>query len=175
MKLSLIVAMSNNHVIGVNNRLPWHLTADLKRFKSLTLGKPILMGRKTHESIGRPLPGRRNIILTAEMRYQATGCEVVHSPEEALRAAGESDELMVIGGSSLYERFLPEADRLYLTLIDGDFAGDTFFPAIEMSDWVETHRQDVNDDPTVEFSYHFLVLERRRSGKLRAFKTPEGI
>jgi dihydrofolate reductase len=163
MKIALIVAMSKNRVIGSDNRLPWHLSADLRRFKAITMGKPILMGRKTHESIGRPLPGRKNIILTSDPNYRAADCVVVHSPEEAMAAAEGGGELMIIGGSSLYERFLPEADRIYLTLIDEAFSGDTFFPALDRDDWVETEREEVTDDPEAAFKYCFLILERRRA------------
>jgi len=162
MKLSLIVAMSRNRVIGSDNRLPWHLSADLKRFKAITMGKPILMGRKTHESIGRPLPGRKNIVLTADPNYRAPGCVVVHSLEEAMRAVEGSEELMIIGGSSLYQRFLPRADRLYITLIDQEFSGDTFFPEFDLADWAELEREDIPDDPQVAFKYSFLILERRK-------------
>lgn len=163
MKLSLIAAMSRNRVIGADNRLPWHLSADLRRFKAITLGKSILMGRKTHESIGRPLPGRKNIVLTADANYRAPGCVVVHSLEEALRAAEDSEELMVIGGSSLYRRLLPRADRLYLTLIDREFRGDTFFPEFDLADWIEVEREDVPEDPQAGFKYSFLILERRKN------------
>jgi len=117
MKLSLIVAMADNHVIGHNNRLPWHLPADLKHFRAITLGKPVLMGRKTWESIGRPLPGRTNIVITRNADYLAADCVVVHSLDEALRAAGSAAEVMVIGGAELYRQALPQADTLYLTLV----------------------------------------------------------
>ncbi len=160
MKLSLIVAMSNNRVIGADNGMPWHLSADLKRFKSLTWGKPILMGRKTHESIGRPLPGRKNIVLTRDPEYRAEGCAIAHSLAEALALAGKAEELMVIGGSSLYEPLLPEADRLYLTLIEREFKGDTFFPSFAMGEWRIVEGETVDDDPTVDFTYRFLVLDR---------------
>ncbi|MDD5037351.1 MAG: type 3 dihydrofolate reductase [Methylococcaceae bacterium] len=160
MKISLIVAMSSNHVIGVDNRMPWHLSADLKRFRTITHGKPILMGRKTHESIGRPLPGRRNIILTHSHDYRAEGCSIAHTLAEAITEAGAVDELMIIGGSSLYERFLPEANRLYLTLIDREFDGDTFFPPLDMMHWKTIESETIDDDPDVDFSYRFLVLEK---------------
>ena len=160
MKLSLIVAASDNRVIGKDNQMPWHLSADLKRFKAITWGKPILMGRKTHESIGRPLPGRKNIILTTDPEYGSAGCEVAHSLKEAMELAGDADELMVIGGSSLYESFLPDADRLYLTLIERDFQGDAFFPEFSLEDWRIIECQTISDDPTVDFTYRFLVLER---------------
>lgn len=160
MKLSLIVAVSSNLVIGKDGRMPWHVSADLKRFKALTLGKPVLMGRKTHESIGRPLPGRNNIVLTSEPNYRAEGCAVAHSLAEALDLAGNAEELMVIGGSSLYERFLPEADRLYLTLIDREFEGDAFFPPFSLENWRVTEYDTITDDSSVDFTYRFLVLER---------------
>lgn len=160
MKISLIVAMGENRVIGVDNRMPWHLSADLKRFRKITMGKPLVMGRRTHESIGRPLPGRKNIVLTSNREYAAPGCVVVHTLAEALSEA-DADEIMVIGGSSLYEELLPKADRLYLTLIRRDFAGDTFFPELEWKEWSEIERLDVKDDPDSGLSYSFLVLERK--------------
>lgn len=158
MSLSLIVAMGSNRVIGVDNRMPWHLSADLKRFRHITLGKPVLMGRKTFESIGRPLPERTNIVLTGNPGYAAPGCVVAHSLEEALRMAGEG-EVMVIGGAALYQACLPRAERLYLTLIHREFAGDTFFPAFDPAEWREAAREDVADDPS-GLSYSFLRLER---------------
>jgi dihydrofolate reductase len=160
MKISLIVAMSTNRVIGVNNGLPWHLSADLRRFKSLTLGKPILMGRKTHESIGRALPGRKNIVISSRVDYRANGCEVVHDIEEAIAVADDAEELMVIGGSSLYEALLLRADRIYLTQIDAEFEGDTFFPAIDSSHWKETASEIIDGDTSVAFTYRFIVLDR---------------
>ena len=160
MKLSLIVAVSDNRVIGKDNRMPWHLSADLKRFKAITWGKPILMGRKTYESIGRPLPGRKNIVLTSDPNYQANGCAVAHSKAEAIELAGDVDELMVIGGTSLYESFLPEANRLYLTLIERDYEGDAFFPEFSLEDWRIVECETIVDDPSVDFTYRFLVLER---------------
>jgi dihydrofolate reductase len=159
MKISLIVAMGENRVIGVNNRMPWHLSADLKRFRQITMGKPIIMGRRTHESIGRPLPGRKNIVLTSDRNYAAPGCTVVHGLVEALREAG-AEEAMVIGGSSLYRDFLPKADRIYLTLIHREFEGDTFFPEFDPKDWREIERLDVDSDPESGLSYSFVILER---------------
>ena len=159
MKISLIVAMGENRVIGVDNRMPWHLSADLKRFRQITMGKPIVMGRKTHESIGRPLPGRKNIVLTSDPTYPAPGCVVVHDLEGAVREA-EGDEVMVIGGSSLYREFLPRADRLYLTLIHREFEGDTFFPEFDAAEWRESAREDINEDPDSSLNYSFVVLER---------------
>ncbi len=160
MKIALIVAMGENQVIGVENRMPWHLSADLKRFRRITMGKPIVMGRKTHESIGRPLPGRENIVLTRDLAYRADGCTVVHSRDEAATVAGEVPELMVIGGAALYQEFLPEASRLYLTLIHQIFDGDTFFPAINWPEWRELARQPIEQDEQTGLSYSFVDLER---------------
>lgn len=160
MKISLIVAMAENRVIGVDNRMPWHLSADLKRFRKITSGNPIMMGRKTHESIGRPLPDRMNIVLTRDSSYQAQGCIVVHNPKEAMRAADEAAELMVIGGAGLYREFLPLADRIYLTLIYRAFDGDTFFPTIDWTEWREVAREEVEQDEQTGLSYAFIDYER---------------
>lgn len=152
--------MGENRVIGADNRMPWHLSADLKRFRQITMGKPLIMGRRTHESIGRPLPGRKNIVLTSERRYAAPGCAVVHTLADALSEA-DADEVMIIGGASLYEALLPKADRLYLTLIHREFAGDVFFPEFEWNEWREVDRLDVGEDPDSGLSYSFLALERQ--------------
>lgn len=160
MKISLIVAMAENRVIGVDNRMPWHLSADLKRFRKITSGNPIVMGRKTHESIGRPLPDRVNIVLTRDYSYQALGCIVVHNLEQAMRAAGEAAELMVVGGAGLYREFLPLADRIYLTLIHRAFDGDTFFPTIDWTEWREAARNEVEQDEQSGLSYAFIDYER---------------
>ena len=160
MRIALIAAMGSNRAIGLDNRMPWHLSADLKRFRALTLGKPILMGRKTHASIGRPLPGRVNLVLTSDPGYAAPGCIVVHSPEQALQVA-QGEELMVIGGAALYRDFLPRAERLYLTRIHREFDGDTFFPEFDAADWRETAREDIEADADSGLSYSFITLERR--------------
>ena len=160
MKLSVIVAMAANRVIGHANRLPWHLPADLKHFKATTLGKPVLMGRKTWESIGRPLPGRTNIVITRDTAYTADGCVVVHSLDEAIRVAGEAEEAMVIGGAELYRQALPLADTLYLTLVHGEFTGDTRFPEWRQDEWREIGRVDHEPDESNPHAYSFLTLER---------------
>ena len=160
MQIALIVAMSSNGVIGVDNRMPWHLSADLKRFRRNTWGKPILMGRRTHESIGKPLPGRQNIVLTTNPDYRAEGCRVVHSPGEALALASDAPEIMVIGGAALYETFLPQTQRLYLTLIHQEFPGDTCFPEIDWAEWQETQRETVTGDES-GLDYSFIDYERR--------------
>ncbi|PJG57708.1 type 3 dihydrofolate reductase [Aeromonas cavernicola] len=137
MKISMIAAMAHNRVIGKDNQMPWHLPADLAHFKRVTLGKPVLMGRKTFESIGRPLPGRRNLVISRNPSYQAEGIEVVGSVEAALAllAGGAVEELMVIGGGHLYSEMLPRANYLYLTQIDLAAEGDTCFPAFDDGQW----------------------------------------
>ncbi len=162
MKLSIIVAMDANRVIGHENRLPWHLPADLKHFRKITLGKPILMGRKTWQSIGRPLPGRINIVITRDTNYQAEGCSVVHSIDEALRAARGHDEVMVIGGAQLYSQVLPATDTLYITQVEGKFPGDTFFPELNPLDWREVERSTHAPDEKNAHACSFIRLERVR-------------
>jgi len=160
MKISIVVAMAANGVIGQNNELPWHLPADLKHFKQTTMGKPILMGRKTWESIGRPLPGRTNIVITRDSTYSAAGCIVVHSVDAALTAAGEQDEVMVIGGAQLYRRLLPYAETIYLTRIHERFDGDTRFPEIPDAEWQQLERIDHEADEKNPYDYSFIRLER---------------
>lgn len=127
--ISLIVAHDNNRVIGYENAMPWHLPGDLQYFKEQTMGKPMIMGRKTFESIGRPLPGRRNIVITRNRDYEAEGIEVVYSLDEALQLAQGAEEIMIIGGQQIFTESLPIADRLYITHIDHEFVGDTYFPS----------------------------------------------
>lgn len=163
MLLSLIVAMADNRVIGRDNRLPWHLPADLKHFKALTMGKPVLMGRLTWESIGRPLPGRRNVVITRDRHYRASGCEVVGSVAEALHRLAASKEVMVIGGARLYEQTLPVADRLYITYIHADFDGDVRFPEFSPAEWRELAREDHGTDEKQPYAYSFVTLARVRA------------
>lgn len=162
MKISITVAMASNRAIGLNNQMPWHLSADLKRFKQTTMGFPIIMGRKTFESIGRPLPGRINIIVTRNPAYQQTGCVIANTIEQALTIAAQqaTDQAFIIGGSALYRDTLAIADNIYLTLIHQDFPGDTFFPDINPNEWREVEREDVLNDVTVSFKYSFLTLTR---------------
>lgn len=160
MRLSLIAAMADNRVIGRDNRLPWRLSADLQHFRRVTMGKPLLMGRRTYESIGRPLPGRHNIVLTRDPAYRAPGCTVVHSLDEALRAASDSEEIMVMGGAELYRQLLARAERLYLTLVHAEVEGDVHFPDIDPGEWREISREDFSADDNNEFDYSFVVLER---------------
>ncbi|WKJ90518.1 dihydrofolate reductase [Methylomonas montana] len=166
MKISLIVAMASNRAIGLNGQMPWHLSADLKRFKQITMGSPILMGRKTFEAIGRPLPGRDNIVISRDPNYQQLGCRAFGDIDSVLQACADCPELFVIGGATIYEAMLPYADYLYLTEINKNFAGDTFFPEIEPSQWREIAREDVQDDQAVDFSYSFVKLENARLGTM---------
>lgn len=158
--ISFIVAMDKNRVIGRNNKLPWHLPADLAYVKKTTMGHPLLMGRKTYESIGRPLPGRTNIVFTRNPHYEAEGCVVVHSVEEAIRKFGDG-ELFIFGGAVIYRLFLPVADRMYVTEIEHEFEGDTFFPEIDPAEWREISRVKGVRDEKNPYDYYFVVYERK--------------
>lgn len=160
MKLALIVAMDENRLIGKNNNLPWRLSADLQYFRKITMAKPIIMGRKTHESIGKPLPGRQNIIITNNQRYKAQGCIVVYSIAEALRAAAFADEAIVMGGASLYAQLLPRAHKLYLTLVHAELAGDAWFPKWQSREWQQISREDHVAGDMNEYPYSFIVYQR---------------
>ena len=161
MKLSLIAAMADNRVIGIENRLPWNLPADMKWFRQHTLGKPVIMGRKTFESIGKALPQRTNIVVSRDKTFSAPDCLVVGDLATALEAVKDAEEAMVIGGASFYQQTLPQADRLYLTLIHADIEGDAWFPQIDFSEWREVQRQDHHADDKNGYDYSFLILERR--------------
>ena len=161
MIISIIAGMDKNRLIGQGNRLPWRLPADMKHFRRHTLGKPVLMGRKTFESIGKPLPQRTNIILTHDLNYRAEGCIITHSIEEALDAATGSEETMIIGGASIYELFFPFTNRLYLTYVHDCFEGDVYFPAFDLADWQEVKRVDRQPDKKNPHPYSFLFLHRR--------------
>ncbi|HHQ4902151.1 TPA: type 3 dihydrofolate reductase [Aeromonas veronii] len=163
MKISMIAAMAHDRVIGKDNQMPWHLPADLAHFKRVTLGKPVLMGRKTFESIGRPLPGRRNLVISRNPDYQAEGIEVVGSVEAALALlAGSSvEELMVIGGGHLYAEMLPSADCLYLTQIDLAVEGDTRFPAFDDGQWQRIECESHPADEKNPHPYSFETWQRR--------------
>lgn len=153
-RLSLIAAVAANGVIGSDNALPWRLPEDLKRFKALTLGHPVIMGRKTYESIGRPLPGRRNIVISRNTAYMADGCETASSLEAAIAACnGTTDEVFVIGGAQIYAEALPLAQRLYLTEICRAFQGDARFPAIRRGGWAETAREKHRTDDGLEYDF----------------------
>ena len=160
MKISIIVAASENNVIGVAGELPWRLSSDLQHFKATTMGKPIVMGRKTWDSIGRPLPGRQNIVITRQAGYVAEGCDVVASLAEAAEAAGDENEIMVIGGSEIYSLALPLADRLYMTRVHAAVDGDAFFPEIDATEWRLIDEEHHEADERNEHPYSFRVFER---------------
>jgi dihydrofolate reductase len=163
--ISILVAMAKNRVIGRNNALPWQLPPDLRRFKELTMGHHIVMGRKTYESIGRPLPGRTNVIITRQAGYQVPGAIVVASIDQALKvcSAGKEvdQEIFVIGGAQIYRQSLGLCQRIYITEIQQEFDGDTLFPELNQQEWREISREKhrLNDDNGLE--YHFVVLDRR--------------
>lgn len=159
--LSIVVALDKNKGIGLKNALPWKLPADLKHFKEVTMGHPIIMGRKTHESIGRALPGRKNIIITRNEGYAAEGCEVVHSLEEALKLFG-SEDAFVIGGADIFRQALPLVERMYITEINHVFPCDVFFPELNMSEWREVERRQGMKDEKNPYEYWFTVYERAR-------------
>ena len=161
MQLSIIVAMDRNRVIGRGGALPWHISSDLKNFKKITMGKPILMGRKTHDSIGKPLPGRENIILTNNKKYSAEGCTVKNTLDEVYSYCEKQLELVVMGGAILYSQTLDKADKLYITKVNASVNGDTFFPEYKSSQWREISRESFNADENNEFDYSFTVLERK--------------
>jgi dihydrofolate reductase len=156
--IKIIVATSRNRVIGNDNTLIWHLPADLKNFKRLTTGSAIIMGRKTYESIGKPLPYRRNIIITRDKNYKVDNCEIVNSLEEALLICFEN--CFIIGGGEIYKQVLPIADEIYLTLIDEDFEGDTYFPEIKEEEWFEVSKEYFEPDEKNKHKYSFIKYER---------------
>jgi dihydrofolate reductase len=159
--ISLIAAMAENGTIGRDNSLPWRLPEDLKRFKGLTMGKPLLMGRKTYDSIGRPLPGRTNIVLTRDREWRAEGVIVVRSLGQALGYARDAEELVAIGGAEIYRLLMPFARRIYLTLVHAEIQGDTFFPDFDPTQWadVECHRHPA--DERNAYAFTFVTLERK--------------
>ena len=156
--VSLVVAMARNRVIGSGNRLPWHLPEDLKRFRRLTMGAPVIMGRRTYESIGRALPGRRNMVVTRQRGLAWEGCTTAHSLDDALVLAADAAEAFVIGGAQLYHLALPRADRIYLTLIDADYDGDAHFPELDAASWRERERQA----GTGGLRHDFVTYDRMR-------------
>ena len=159
---SLVIAQAANRVIGRDNRMPWHLPADLAHFKRVTMGRPVIMGRKTWESIGRALPGRLNIVITRTASFTAPGATVVGSLDEAYRAAGDVDEVFIIGGGQVYAEAMATADRIYLTEIAAEPEGDTWFPAFDRSQWQETVMGEHAPDEKNAHALRFLKLERQR-------------
>lgn len=162
MRISIVAAMGKNRVIGLNNKLPWkRISADMERFKDLTLGKVVVMGRRTFESIGRALPNRANIVLTRDKAYDAKGCIVANSVDEVLSAALWYEELAVIGGAQVYEQFLPLADYMHLTLVEGEFEGDTFFPPFDSKDWEPMEREVVKRSERNPYKLVFVTFRKR--------------
>jgi dihydrofolate reductase len=159
--LTLVAAMAGNRVIGIENRLPWHLPEDLRHFKAVTLGKPVVMGRKTFESIGRPLPGRRNIVVTRQTEWQADGVECAQGIEAALQLAGEVEEVCLIGGAELYAQALSYADCLMLTEISASYDGDAYFPEFLSAGWREVSRETHLSEQGLQYAF---VEYRRQAG-----------
>lgn len=162
MKVSLVAAVAENGVIGNKNKIPWNLPADLKNFRRITLGHHLIMGRKTHESIGRVLSGRTNIVITRNRNYKSKGCIIVHTLDEALKLTrkAKGKEAMVIGGGQIYKQALPLATRVYLTRVKANVAGDTYFPKIESSNWKEINCEQYPADDKNQYRYEFCILER---------------
>ncbi|HEV7632872.1 MAG TPA: dihydrofolate reductase [Steroidobacteraceae bacterium] len=159
-RLSAVVAVSDNDVIGRDNALPWHLPADLQHFKRLTLGKPMLMGRRTFESIGRPLPGRRSLVLTRSADFAPPGIEVCHTLEQALAAVADQPELMVIGGAALFALTLPAISRVYLTRVHATVQGEVLLPPLDPAGWRETQREERAADAANPIALSFITLDR---------------
>lgn len=160
MRLNLIVAMAKNRVIGIANKMPWHLPADFAWFKRSTIGHPIIMGRKTFESIGKPLPGRRNLVISRNAHWHADGCEVLSSLTAVIDQCRENENVFVIGGATLYNEALPLADTIYLTEVDASPAGDTWFPLLDSRDWKERSREHHAADDKNAFAMDFVVVDR---------------
>ncbi len=160
MSISLIVAVSTNNIIGVRGEMPWHISEDLRRFRELTTGKPVVMGRKTFDSIGRPLPERRNIVITRDPNFTAPGCDIVASPDVAVELIGELAEIMVIGGSQIYAGFLPRARRIYLTRVHAHIDGDSYFPALDESEWKLVCCEEHAANEARQHGFAFMTYDR---------------
>jgi dihydrofolate reductase len=161
MKISLIVAMARNHTIGINNTLPWRCPEDLKHFKALTMGHHIIMGRKTYDSIGRPLPGRTTVIVTRNIELKIADCLTAHSLPAAIAACAQDGEIFIVGGAELYAQALPLVDTLYITEIQQDIEGDAHFPAFDKTAWHEVSREIKSQDTPQALNYHFVKYSRR--------------
>ena len=161
MIISIIAAMDRNRLIGDKNQLPWHLPADFAFFKSVTMGKPIVMGRKTFESIGKPLPGRTNIVLSRNPDLYFEGVECVNTFDEAKEKVADAAELMIIGGSTIYEMLLSEANRMYITYVDGEFSGDSWFPAFDNNEWCEVESIVRPADKKNLYDCRFVTLDKK--------------
>lgn len=166
MRVSLIAAMGENRVIGYNNDIPWRLPKEWQYVKKVTMGHPIIMGRKNYESIGRALPGRRNIILTRDQSYSAKGCEVFHTVQDVLTACEQEDEIFIFGGEQIYKLFLPFVEKMYITKIHAEFQGDTYFPEINDAEWNELSVQQGMTDEDNPYIYFYHVYERIKTTKM---------
>lgn len=162
MTISIIVALSENNVVGVNNQLPWKLSADLKRVRGLTMGHHIIMGRKTYESIGRPLPGRVNVVITRNTDFKADGCIIVGSLSEALKISKSDPEVFIFGGGEIFRDALPQVSKIYMTKVHHSLEGDTHFPTLNPQEWRELERTEFKADEKNEYDYSFLTLERKK-------------
>lgn len=166
MKLAMIAAVAENNAIGINNKMPWYLPGDLRYFKAVTMGKPVIMGRKTFDSLRKPLPGRTNIVITRDRHWHHEGVKVVHNLDDAIELAEDislingNEEVMVIGGEQIYRMAMARADRLYLTRVYQSFEGDAFFPEFDQNQWIETSRQDLHSEDEEPLTYSYLVLDR---------------
>ncbi len=161
MTLSIIAAMASNRTIGINNTLPWRIPEDLKRFKALTMGHHMIMGRKTYDSIGKPLPGRTTVIVTRDRALKVEGCIVAYSPQEAIDACAGDPEIFVVGGAELYAQMFPLADTLYLTEIQQRVEGDAYFPEFRREEWIEASRERHSQREPQPLDFHFVTLRRR--------------
>ena len=159
MYITIVVAISSNYAIGKNNQLLWHLPNDLKHFKDITAGGTVIMGRKTYDSVGRPLPKRRNIIITRQT-IEIAGCEVVNSLDAAIALCEDEAEIFIVGGAEIYRQAMHICNRIYLTIVHHSFDADTFFPEIDYKDWKETTREDHETDEKHAFNYSFITLEK---------------
>ena len=160
-KLSIIVAMAKNRTIGVNNTLPWRCPEDLKHFKALTMGHHMIMGRKTFDSIGKPLPGRTTVVVTRDTKLKIEGCLVAHSLPDAIKACAHDDQIFIVGGADIYAQSLPLADTLYITEIQQDVAGDAHFPEFDTSVWQETAREVRSQETPQPLHYHFVTYRKK--------------
>ncbi len=167
MLITLIAAMDQNRLIGKQNQLPWSLSADLRHFRQVTLGKPIIMGRKTFDSIGKPLPGRHNIVISQQLDLTIKDCDVCHSLDAALQLVSAENEVMVIGGAHLFKQSLPIADKMILTIINHTFEGDVYFPTWNKNDWQFVSQSDHQRDEKNQYDYSFLTLRRVPSASRR--------
>jgi dihydrofolate reductase len=161
-RIAFVVAYDRGRAIGKDNRLPWRLPDDMRHVRNVTMGKPMIMGRRTWDSIGRPLPGRTSIVLTRDRQFRCDGCLVARTPEEAMKLAGAVPEIIVFGGARVFEEFLPRADRIYLTEVETTVDGDTHFPEIDLAEWREVERARHPADERHPYAFSFVTLDRVR-------------